>query len=432
MLEKIKRYFSDTLWNFPLSQEEGMRRFGLKWLRIAYMALRGFYQDKCSLSASSLTYYTTMSIVPILAMAIAVARGFGYYDKFRAELLNRFPDQNAAFLELFKYADSFLEQARGGVIAGVGFVILFLTVALLLSNLEGILNHIWGVKNLRPWKRIVSDYFALMLIAPIFFVLASSTAVFIVEYLEIGIRILPIAKYAVSWLLFLVNVIPYCLFWVLFTFIYLFMPNARVHFRSAVIAGLFTGCLYLILQWGYIYFQLYVSRYGAIYGSMAALPLFLIWIQLSWFLLLFGAEISCAHQTQSEHEFEGKAEQMSHHFKRLMSLWIVHLAIKKGFISFDLLTQGHQIPKALSKRILEELVDCQILHETKNGYVPAHHTFEMKISECIEILEMKGENDFPFIHSKTLSAFETVLDSFRESLESSPQNIRLSHVPHSI
>ena len=161
-----------------------------------------------------------MSIVPVIAMAFAVARGFGYHDTLRSELLERFPDQNTALVEIFKYADSFLEQARGGVIAGVGLVILFLTVALLLSNLEGILNQIWGVKNLRSWKRIISDYFALMLIGPILFVVASSMAVFIVEYLEIGIRVLPISAWAVSWLLFLVNLVPYGLFWLLFTFLY--------------------------------------------------------------------------------------------------------------------------------------------------------------------------------------------------------------------
>jgi membrane protein len=432
MIEKIKHYFCETLWNFPLSQERGFRRFWVKWLRIGYLAARGFYQDKCSLSASSLTYYTIMSIVPVIAMAFAIARGFGYHDILRMELLERFPDQNTALVEIFKYADSFLEQARGGVIAGVGLVILFLTVALLLSSLEGILNHIWGVKYLRPWRRIFSDYFGLMLIGPILFVVASSMAVFTVEYLDIGIRSLPISGWAISWLLFLVNLVPYGLFWLLFTFLYLVMPNTQVHFRSAALAGLFTACLYVLVQWAYIVFQIGVNRYGAIYGSMAALPLFLIWIQVSWFLLLFGAEISCAHQTLGEHEYEGFAERMSYSFKRLLSLWIVHLAIKKGYLSLETLTKGYQIPIALSKQLLQELTDCELLHEARGGYVPAHHTFEMKISDCINALETRGENQFPLIDSKSLAAFENALDQFRKAIESSPANIRISHVPHSI
>jgi membrane protein len=432
MLEKINYYFCETLWNFPLSKETGFRRFWIKWLRIAYLAARGFYQDKCSLSASSLTYYTVMSIVPVIAMAFAISRGFGYHDTLRSELLERFPDQNRALIEIFKYADSFLEQAKGGIIAGVGLVILFLTVALLLSNLEGILNHIWGVKKLRSWKRIFSDYFALMLVGPILFVVASSMAVFIVEYLEIGIRVLPISGWTVSWLLFLVNVVPYGLFWLLFTILYYVMPNTHVHFRSAALAGLFAGSLYLAVQWAYIYFQIGVSRYGAIYGSMAALPLFLIWIQLSWFLLLFGAEISCAHQRLEEHEYEGFAGRMSYSFKRLLSLWIIHLAIKKGYLSLAILSKSYQIPLAVTRPILQELVECEILHETRGGYVPAHYTLEMRISDCIETLESKGENQFLLIDSKALAAFENTLDQFRKAIESSPSNIRISHVPHSL
>jgi len=373
-----------------------------------------------------------MSIVPVLAMAFAVSRGFGYYDVLRKALLERFPDQNAAFNELFKYADTFLEQARGGIIAGVGLVILFLTVALLLSSLEGILNHIWKVDEFRPWRRILSDYFALMLIAPIFFVVASSMAVFVVEYLEIGIRALPLLGWAISWLLFLVNLVPYCLFWILFTFIFLFMPNTKVHFRSAALAGLLTACLYLLVQWGYIYFQIGVNRYGAIYGSMAALPLFLVWLQVSWFLFLFGAEFSYAHQTLEEHEFEGIVGRLSHSFKRLMSLWILHLAVKKGFFTLSTLTEGYQIPSALGMMILSELVGAELLHETRGGYVPAHDTFEMKISDCIKALDSKGENQFPFVPSKSFAAFENAVEQFRKVIESSPANIRISHVPHSI
>lgn len=166
-MEKMKNFFRDDLWNFPLSRETGWRHFKFKWLRIFYLAVRGFSQDKCTLSASSLTYYTLMSIVPILAMSFAIARGFGYHESLRVQLLQYFQDQNTALVELFNYADKFLEQARGGVIAGIGLVILFWSVALLLSSLEEILNHIWGTR-MRSWRRIVSDYFALMFIAPFF------------------------------------------------------------------------------------------------------------------------------------------------------------------------------------------------------------------------------------------------------------------------
>lgn len=428
MVEKIKHYFREELWNFPLSQESGWRRFWIKWTRIAYLAGRGFYRDKCSLGASSLTYYTLMSIVPVLAMAFAIARGFGYNDRLRLELLQRFQDQNEALVEIFKYADAFLEQARGGVIAGFGLLVLFLTVVLLLSNLEGILNQIWGVKNLRPWRRIVIDYLALILIAPVMFVAASSMAVFVVDQFEIGIRILPIASWAISWLLFLVNLIPYGLFWILFTFIYQFMPNTKVRFRSACLAGIFTACLYVVVQWGYIHFQIGVSRYGAIYGSMAALPLFLVWIQLSWFLFLFGAEISHVHQTLAEHEFEARALKASDRFKRSLALWIAYLALKRGLLTKRDLMETECIPAALVNPALQRLVDARILFEAKGGYVPAHSLFEMRISDLLEALESRGESNFPTIDSQKIAPFQKILEEFQKQIESTPLNTRLNHV----
>lgn len=432
MLEKIKQYFVSDLWNFPLSQEKGWRRLWVKWLRVAYLSVRGFYQDKCSLSASSLTYYTLMSIVPVLAMAFAIARGFGYGEVLRNQLLQRFQNQNVALLEALKFADSFLEQAKGGVIAGIGLGILFFAVALLLNNLERILNQIWEVKIFRSWQRVLGDYFAFIFIAPIFFIIASSTAVFVVDRMEAFVMLLPLPDWGIYSLSFLVNLIPYCLFWIFFTFIYVFIPNTKVHFRSASLAGFITGCAYVVVQWVYFIFQIGVSRYGAIYGSIAALPLFLVWIQVSWFLLLFGVEISYAHQTLNEHEFEDKANRASHSFKKLISLWIVHLALKSGYLTRDLLIKSYQIPATLVNPILKQLVDCELLFESKEGYIPAVRLMEIKIFDVIQELESKGENEFPFIESKSLAPFEKALMNFSKQIESSPQNIRLSNVSNTI
>lgn len=296
MLKRVKSYLDRLLGKKTLSSERGFRGICLRWQKIIYLALRGLYQNRSGLSASSLTYYTLMSIVPILAIAIAIAKGFGLYVKFRGELFIRFPDQGMALSELFKYADAFLGAARGSVIAAIGFGGLFLTAVFLLNNLEGILNQIWSVTKGRSWARTLIDYFALILILPSVFVAAVIMSVFIVEYLSAGVMILPIPGIGLHFILLFINLIPYGLFWLFFSFIYLFMPNTKVHFRTGAIAGLITSLLYLVAQWGYIYFQIGASSYGAIYGSMAALPLFLVWIQVSWYLVLFGAEVSAAYQ----------------------------------------------------------------------------------------------------------------------------------------
>lgn len=430
MFDKIKHYFLETLWNFSLSGKKGKSRFFLKTLRIAFLSLRGFIEDQCSLRASSLTYYTIMSIVPVFALAFAVTRGFGYYQNFRVQIFTQFPEHQIIVTELFRYADILLEQTRGGIVASFGLIFLVFTVILLLSSLEGVLNHIWGVKKLRTWWRIFTDYLAFMLLAPLFFIIANTFAVVVTEVSSEFIRMLPFSQMAIRWILFLVHLLPYCLFWILFTFIYFFMPNTKVQFRSALLAGVLAGSCYLILQWGYIHFLVGVSRYGAIYGSMAAIPLFLVWLQLSWALFLFGAELSYAHQTLEEHEYEKPIGRVSVHLKRLVSLWISYLAIQKGFLTIEDLAREEHIPKRLSKLLLRELVEAQILEMEKDRYVPAKKTSEMRISELLNAHETRGVNRFPFIDSKAFTTFEETLDEFQKTIQSHPQNMRLKDVPH--
>lgn len=430
MIEKIKYYFLETLWNFSLSEQKGKKRFFYKWLRIFFLSLRGFIEDHCSLRASSLTYYTIMSIVPVLALAFLVAKGFGFYQHFRVQILSQFPEHKVVFTELFKYADILLEQTRGGIVAGFGVVVLVFTVVLLLSSLEGILNHIWGVSGLRTWWRLFTDYLAIMIFAPLFFIAANTLAVILVERFVSIIQALPISQGAIGWLVFFAHLLPYCLFWILFTFIYFVMPNIKVHFRSALLAGVLAGTGYLILQWGYIYFQIGVSRYGAVYGSVAAVPLLLVWLQLSWVLLLFGAELSYAHQMADEYEYEGPIERISLHTRRLVSLWVAYLAVQEGFLTLEALAKRHQIPKGLGKQVLNDLAQAKILAKGKNGFIPAAKLSEMRLSECMEALEMQGEGRLPFMHPDAF--FEKALAEFQKTIESHPKNVRLKDVPHSI
>jgi membrane protein len=435
MIRKWLRYLDQDLWNFRLSAKAGYEYFRLKWLRVFYLAIRGFIQDQCTLRASSLTYYTLISIVPVLAMTLAVAGGFGFRESLRDELLSKFEDQREALQQIIGFADQLLEQTRGGVIAGVGLLVLFWSVTALLNNMETTLNHIWGIKKMRSWRRILSDYFAFMLIAPIFFLVSSSATVFIARRLETLVLSLPIGTFLISAISFFLHLLPYALFWILFTFIFVFMPNTRVYFRSAFVGGLVTGTLYLLVQWGYIFFQVGVSRYGAIYGSFAALPLFLIWIQLSWFLVLFGAEVSYAHQTLESHEFGEVAESMSNSLRRLLCLWVAYLVVQRyikdeGPLTHEALVKRYQIPHGVANRIAQELIDCKILLEVRGekdyvGYVPARSPEELKISDVCEALDSRGTRDWPWIESKAWKHLEATLEKFQTILKSHPENKRL-------
>ena len=427
MLNKIFWYLREGLWNFPLYKETGRRRFFLKSLRIAVLSIRDFLQDECMLHASSLTYYTIMATVPVLAMSFAIARGFGFHDFLRDRILLHFEQNHDVFLEILTFVDRMIEQAKGGIIAGMGIIILFWSITQLLSNLENSMNQIWKVRKLRSWRRIFSDYFALMLLGPCLLFLSLSASVFFVNEVSRGLQRLHLSHLVTGTLVFVAKLVPYCLFWFLFTFVYLFMPNKKVPFPSALLGGVVGGTIYLLVQLGYFYFQFLFNNIGTIYGSFAAFPLFLIWVQVSWCVLLFGAEVSFAHQTLDMHEYEDRAKRVSFSYKRLLSLWIIHLAVSKfvegnGFLTREMILVRYQIPYALAAPIVEELIVCGLLLDTPKGLIPSKPAESLRMSDVIEALDAKGASDFPFIDATSLAPFEKALESFRAQIESSPAN----------
>jgi membrane protein len=269
-----------------------------------------------------------------------------------------------------------------------------------------------------------------MLISPCFFFLSTSASVVFVNQSAHWLQALHLTPYLSNTLLFIAQLVPYCLFWFFFTFLYLFMPNRQVPLSSAFLGGVIGGTIYLIVQWGYIYFQIAFNRVGAIYGSFAAFPLFLIWVQLSWFFLLFGAEISFAHQTLDQHEYEERSKRASVGYKRLLSLWILHLAIGKfmkgePWLTRDAVMVRYQIPYALATPILDDLVASGLLVDTSQGLAPVKAAENLRISDALSALETRGISDFPFIEATELAPFERSLLAFREQIESSPENKRI-------
>jgi len=432
MYQRIRNYFLEGLWNFPLRKETGSRRFWLKSLRITVLSIRHFFQDQCMLHASSLTYYTIMAALPILFMLFVIARGFGFHHFLRDQILQRFAQSQDVLLQIFQFVDHMIDQAKGGVIAGMGIVLLLWSITQLLSSLESAMNQIWKIKKFRSWRRIFSDYFALLLIGPCLLLFSMSASVFFVHKAQQGIAALHLGHFLTGALVFIAQLVPYCLFWFLFTFVYIFMPNKRIHLSSAFLGGVVGGTIFLIVQWGYLYFQAGFNRIGAIYGGFAAFPLFLLWVQVSWFILLLGAEISYAHQTLDTHEYEEKSKGASLSYKRLLSLWIVHLATSK-FMKGESFTREavmvrYQIPHALAVPILDDLVNSGILQDTPQGLLPAKPVEQLRISDVIAALETKGGSDFPFIDATALAPFERALASFSDLIEESSENKPLYHL----
>lgn len=436
---RIITYLTHDIWRVQAKKMPRSRSFFLRQLRIIVLAARGFYREKCNLRASALTFYTLLSIVPILAMGFGVAKGFGFEKVLEEQLRKNLAQHQEVVERIITFANALLENTRGGLLAGIGIVILMWAVVKVLGSIENSFNDIWGITRPRPLGRRFSDYLSIMFICPILLILSSSLTVFIATQLErIAVR-LALPETVQNMLVFGVKFTPYVMIWVLFTFLYMFMPNTKVRFTSALAAGLIAGTVYQIVQLIYITFQVGVAKYNAIYGSFAALPLFLIWLQVSWRIVLFGAELSFAQQNVETYEFEPDCLRASRAYKNLLSLAIVQLCVKRFVQAEKPLTAGeiaHQLdmPIRLVRELLDDLVRAHVLSEAKaensseDAYQPGRDINSLSVAAVINALEKTGTQDVPVADTPAFRALADAVDTLKTSFEHLPGNKLLKDI----
>ena len=436
---KTLHFVKDDIWRTHPASLPPWKRVIVRMLRVLSLALRGFREDFCALRATSLTFYTLLSIVPVAAMAFGIAKGFGFQQILEQQLFENFPGQHEIVSKIVVFAQSLLETTQGGVIAGFGLVLLFWTVIKVLSNIEASFNSIWGVRQPRSIVRKFSDYLSIILISPLLVILQSSATVFITTQISaIADRIALIGFFS-PLITLSFKLIPYVLVWVLFTMLYLVMPNTRVKFSSGLVAGVIAGTVYQLFQWFYISLQVGAARYNAIYGSFAALPLFLVWLQVSWTIVLFGAEISFAKQHARDHEFESDTEQASPGLRKMVALQIARLVVLKFVegarpLTAEVIAAGVERPPRLTQRVLGELVEGGVLNEVQvegeevPTYVPARDVDQFTLSYVLESLETRGVNEIPWPQGQEASALALAIGQLRESVRQSPGNRRLKEL----
>lgn len=436
MLSKVINFLKTDIWRIRLKDYTRSKSFFLRQLRIIVLAVRGFAEDKCKFRASALTFYSLLSIVPVIAMMFGIAKGFGLEKRVETELLQKMQGQEEVVEKIIGFANSLLENANGGLIAGIGVGFLFWTIIKVLSNIENSFNDIWGVKTPRSIGRKFSDYLSIFLICPFLLIMASSATVFISSQVRVVIQYFSVSSTIGPLILFLLKLLPYCTIWIMFTFVFIFMPNTKVKLRSGFLGGVIAGTIFQAVQWTYINFQIGAAKYSAIYGSFAALPLFLLWLQISWLVVLFGAEISFAHQNVETYEFEQDCLSVSYSFKKLLSLSITHLLIK-NFCKAEQpwnpekISRTLEIPIRLVRQILFELVGSGILSEVKKddgkdvAYQPAVDVGKVTVKYVVESLEQRGISNIPVEKTNELEKLSQCLSIFADDIEKSSANILL-------
>lgn len=413
---------------FKEHSRESSHSFWKRIIRVLYDATRGFIEDDCYSKASALTFYSLLSIVPVLAVLFGIAKGFGFDKALEFEISERFAEQRELMDKLIQFAYSWLHNVQGGIIAGIGTVALLWSVLGLLSNIESALNAIWKTPLSRPYTRKISDYLATMVICPIFLATSSGITVFLNTQITQTAQSNILVEAVSPLLLFILKLFPFFLSWVLFTFVYLFMPNTKVLLRSALIAGIVGGTAFQLWQWIYIKFQIGAASYGAIYGSFAALPLFLIWLQISWLILLAGAEL--AYEIENDFFIPNrnivpiscKAAALLITFRCVEAFVHARPPQTDQSLAKELgisLNHLHGLLEALQK---ENILSAVSYKNTTIGYQPARAIEAITFTKVCEAIDKSNELMASVQDSAHLTKIQDYLKQTEKTLEQSPLN----------
>jgi membrane protein len=348
------------------------------------------------------------------------------------ELIERMSGQEQAFERILAFSRRLLENTQGGIMAGVGVVVMLWAALKAVGQIESALNAIWDVPAPRRWVRKFTDYLALMLIAPVLLISASSATIFIRTQIDTVAGYLRVSGLVAPLVEAVFKFGPVLIIWTLFTLIYKAMPNKRVPLSTAIVGGVFGGSLFLIVQGVYIAFQIGVANSNAIYGSFAALPLFLVWVQTSWTIVLFGAEFGYAFEHAPSYSCPTGHPAFGPGEKKLLALKITRRLVRRfseGRPALGLSDLSRELK--LSERFLEPvLADLQqggIVSEAGAGgrraFQPAFDIHRLAIGAVLAAMDRSFPSGRrrPDEDEETRSLVE-VLQDFHRAAAAAPAN----------
>lgn len=426
------KFFTTTIWQVRRGERSAIQWLLIRLMRTVILSVKGFAKHQGPLRASALTFFTLLSVVPVAAMAFGIAKGFGFQRRLQQELLDKFSAQQEVVEQIITFAHSLLDNTQGGMIAGIGIVVLFWAVIKVLGNIENAFNHIWGVRP-RPFIRKLSEYLTIMLIGPVLMIMSGSLTVLITSQVTAFSGRYEMLQMVGPAIFAGLKLLPYALIWVLFTLVYIIMPNTRVRFDGALLAGVIAGSAYQVVQAAYIHFQIIVAKYNAIYGSFAALPMFLLWLQISWIIVLVGAEISHAYQNSGYVDETDGGRKMSISHARLLTLTICRHVVRlfqqgqPAQTTNQIATELNLSP-ALVDNLSDLLVKGNILvridMNSNNGGAlqPARDIGSLTVNTVIAALEDVGSNGRPLPQIPEVASLSKALAVFRSELDQSDAN----------
>ena len=405
---KLWHYLSRGVWR------DSRQLLWVKAVKAVNLTIKSFMSVDLQSTACALTYRLLLALVPALALLFAIGRGFGFQNLLKTQLFSYFPAQQKALETAITFVDSYLAQASEGLFVGVGIVVLLWTLISLVGAVEDAFNRIWGIKHGRTLWRKITDYTAIFLILPILMVCGSGITVFMSSTIE---DYLPFMTPLVTWLLDVASVV---LIWLFFTGLYMLVPNTKVKFRNALPAGILAGIAYQVLQALFVSGQLYVSKYNAIYGGFAFLPLLLIWMQLVWLFTLTGALLCYSAQSVSEYTMEEDVNSIAYNYKRRVLAGLLAVIVQRYEKGLQPLTatgmeRSFGVPLRLVTNLLLDLeqmglVSRVIVGKDQVAYQPARDLHDMTIGQLTKAYSDMGASGMVAGFDAEFKAVDTAFD----------------------
>jgi membrane protein len=424
--KKIVDFFVRGLWDIDLGSLNGLKSFIVRTLRLLNIAFREFTEGQLTLRAMSLVYTTLLSIVPILAISFSVLKAFGVHNEVVEPFLHKFlAPLGAKGSEITSTIIGFVENMKVGVLGSIGLGMLFYTVVSVIQKVEKSFNSIWGIRKPRTLARRFSDYISVMIIGPvlIFSAIGLTATVMNNSFVQLVISIEPFG----SLFNVLIKLLPYVIVCGAFTFIYIFIPNTKVHFKSAVTGGLIAGFMWETAGWAFASFAVSSAKYAAIYSGFAILIMFMIWIYLNWLILLVGARISFYHQYPYFLSANNEMFSVSNRLRERLAFLIMffiganHYHNKPAW-TIDTLVQQLKLPLDPVHDTILVLQKNGLILETADdppAYVPARDIGTIPLTELLKVARM-AEEDTLTIEKNVISVPD--VDSTLELLETSTEN----------
>lgn len=395
------KFIVHDVWRITETELSKNKRVTYRLLKVIVISIRRISQDNLVIRASALTYSILFALVPMIALFVAIGKGFGVENMIQEKLEEALVAQKELIPTILNFVEKYLESTQGGLFIGIGIFILLFSVLNFFNQVEKTFNSIWEVKKSRSIILQITSYFSALFFIPVFMVLSGGLSIYLnnlIAELQLQYILSPITRFGMKFM-------PYFISWIIFSLMYIAIPNTRVNFKSGAIAGIIAGTAFQFFQNIYINGQVYLSRYDVVYGSFAAIPLLLLWIQISCLIILLGAEISYASQNLQNYDYEGDSNNISIRYKKFLTLFLTHVIVKRfendePALKNDEIAADYKLPIRLVNQILTELTEMSIIIEIidedirTRAYQPAMDINKLTVNMLFERYESKGSELF--------------------------------------